>query len=229
MKKINFALFALLSLNCFSQTFQDSIILLNGKTFRGNILEMGGEYLTFDFDAKKGVEKLMLENYRIYSYTKNGAETILYKHDSLSSNFLTVDQSRNFTLGSYDARQTYKPKAIFYSSIALTLGLSLFDTYLFKSEAAKIETIVAKPGFFGGRPSVIPLGMPFVLGISYGLTNIKVKEKYILQKQLKNDSFYYHGFNKVSKEKRTFAALKGSAIGIGLGLISYGILKINDY
>ena len=42
-----------------------------------------------------------------------------------------------------------------------------------------------------------------------------------------NDKMYYNGFNTYAKQKRAFSSLKGSAIGIGLGMITYAILKIN--
>jgi len=234
MKKAFFLALIACSGIAFSQSYQDSIILLNGNVFRGKILKLSDDFLSFESMSKKGPEELRIELYRIFSYTQNSQESILYKHDTITGNFLKVDESRKYALGGYDARQTFTSKPVFYSSIAASFAFSLFDSYLTQKGADELNlnpafTSEFKPGFFGNRPTILPLAMPLTLGISFGLTNVRVKEQYILQKQLKNDLFYYEGFNKVAKQKRTFAALKGSLIGIGLGYISYSLFRINSF
>ncbi len=229
MKNVFFWVITLVSFTGFSQSEQDSIILLNGNVFRGQVMEKGDEFLTFRMDSKKGLQELKMENYRIFSYTKGGVENVMYKYDSLNDNFLTVDQSRKYTLGSYDSRQSYKPRVIFYTNILLAYGVSLYDSYLPKSQVNSIEGVTLTPGFFGRQPSILPLGFTFVSTITFALPNLKVKEKYITQKGLKGDKFYYHGFNRIAKQKRAFAALKGSAIGMGLGYLSYAMFRTNSY
>lgn len=226
MKNLIFSLCLLFGTVSYSQSYQDSVILLNGNVFRGEVVEKGSEYLTLKVPSKKGEEYLNLENYRVFSYTKGETETLLYRYDSLNGNFLTVDQSRNYTLGSYDAKQTYKPRVAFISNILMGYGVSLYDSYLTKSRAANSD-VPLTPGFFGQQPSILPLGFMFASTITFALPSLKVKEKYILQKGLKGDKFYYHGFNRIAKQKRAFAALKGSAIGIGLGYLSYAAFRIN--
>lgn len=235
----------LMSSMVFGQTYNDSIILMNGKVFRGEVIglskvinENEPELFKFNMESKKErdstkldskpeIDSVRLESYRVFSYTKGGVETVLYKHDSLSENFLTVNQSRNFTLGSYDARQKYSSRAVFFTAMGLSYGGSLFDSYLTKKAAEKSVFEGLNPGFFGRAPSLLPLAFPLVLSISFGLPSTKVRPKNILQSGLKGDPFYYAGFNEVAKQKRTFAALKGSAIGIGLGYLSYMAFKTN--
>ncbi len=230
MKLILFWALLYVSFNGYTQTFNDSVMLLNGKTFKGQFVKEKEDFLTFNLDTKKGNEEINIANYRIFSYTENELEKVMYKYDSLSDNFLTVNQSRNFTIGSYDARQTIKPRTIFYSCMAASYGYSLYDTYLTKSAADKNEVIEGlKPGFFGRRPSIVPIALPLVFTVSFGLPNLKIKGKNILHKGLKDDAYYYHGFNSVAKQKRAFSALKGSVIGVALGYISYAAFKINTY
>ena len=235
MKTALFLALTALSNFGFSQSFNDSIILLNGNVFRGKVVGLTEEYLTFKSQGKKGVEDLRIEHYRIFSYTQDDLEKVMYTYDTTIGNFLTVDESRKFALGSYDARKTFSSRPVFYSSIAAGYAVSLFDTYLTQKRANDLNnqqptsSVAFKSGFFGRQPSILPLAMPLTLGISFGLTNVRVKDEYILQKGLKNDPFYYEGFNRVAKQQRTFSALKGSVIGVALGYISYALLQTNEY
>ena len=227
MKLVVTLCFWIFSFSLFSQNFQDSIILLNGKSFIGQFEKTNDEFLFFNLKGKNGNDLIMLEKYRVFSYTVDNAETVVYKYDSLSDNFLTVNQSRKFALGSYDARQMYSSKPAFYTSIGLSYGLSLFDTYLTKKAAKEHIIPNLKTGFFSRKPSILPLTMMLVMPISFGLPSTKVKSKHILQKGLRNDQYYYEGFNNVARQKRSMSALKGSLIGIGLGYLSYGVFKTN--
>ncbi|PZE16368.1 hypothetical protein DNU06_13730 [Putridiphycobacter roseus] len=218
-----------MSVQSYGQGFQDSIILLNGKTFRGDFIELNDDYLVFNSPNKKGDFQMMIEKYRVFSYTKDGMESVLYEHQPDSDNFLTVDQSRKFTLGSYDARNAYSVKPVFYVSLGLTYSVALMDTYLTKKEAAGSVTPGLQTGFFGRAPSILPMGMILVMPISFGLPSTKVREKNILQTGLRNDQFYYEGFNSVARQRRSLAALKGSALGVLLGYASYYALKTNNY
>lgn len=229
MNRMLFCLLIVLSVQGFGQGFNDSIILLNGKTFRGDFIELNEEYLVFNSPSKKGDFQLMIEKYRIFSYTNNDLETVLYEHQPDADNFLTVDESRKFTLGSYDARNAYNVKPVIFVSMGLTLGISLMDTYLTKNEAAASVTPGLKSGFFGRSPSILPMGMVLVMPISFGLPSTKVRKKNILQTGLRNDQFYYEGFNSVARQRRSLAALKGSLIGAALGYASYFTFKTNNY
>lgn len=82
-------------------------------------------------------------------------------------------------------------------------------------------------GFFGKGPTMVPFVAPLLFTAVFGLPKMKVRDKHILHKNYHGDNMYYHGFNDYSRKKRTFGALKGSVIGLGLGLISYSIFRIN--
>jgi hypothetical protein len=229
MKTFIFALFLWFTIfNCSSQTFADSVLLLNGKSYKCNVVGLEGPSLHFKINKKGKTQDYFIADYRVLSYTKKGVSTILYEQDDENGNFLTVDESRRYAIGAYDARETYKARYVFWSSLALGYGLSLWDTYLTKS-AAENPILVdgLKPGFFGKSPTLIPFAAPILMSVSFGLPNMRVKQKYILHQDGYGDKIYYTGFNSYAKQKRALSALKGGFIGVGLGLISYSIFKIN--
>ncbi|MFK8037446.1 MAG: hypothetical protein AB8B74_04100 [Crocinitomicaceae bacterium] len=223
----------IIAMACFfaaqAQNYQDSVMLLNGKTFRGNVVKQTNEYLTINSLKKKGKPEtqLNIETYRVYSYVQNGLEKVVYKYDSLSDNFLTADQSRSFSLGSYDAHNYYESKAVFISSTAISLGFCLFDTYLTEAEKnSATEPEGLEVGFFGRSPGIWPIASVLVLPITFGLPSTKVRTKN-LQNGVRGDKYYYSGFNNTARQKRSFSALKGAATGLVLGYASYFIANSN--
>lgn len=212
----------------FSQSDSDSILLMNGRVFRGIITDVSTDFLSFTETDKKGnTFSSQIENYRIFSYTQKGTSTTLYKYDETSDNFLSLEDARKATLGSYDARKTFKPRFVFWSSLALGYGASLYDTYLMQKsvEHEKYQGIHSSGGFFKSRASFFPFLMPAVLSVSWSLPSFKIRSNQIIQKDLINDESYYRGYHRIARQKRIFAALKGSFIGIGAGMLTYAIMK----
>ena len=226
MKKHLFSiLFIFLSISAFTQSYQDSVLLLNGKSYQCNVIGLEGPSLHFKVENKKGIsEDYFIADYRIFSFHQMGKETVLYEQNEEIGNFLRVDESKRYAIGAYDARQTYHTKFVFWSSFAFGYSMSLWDTYLSSKAFDPLLFPDKKSGFFGKSPTMIPFAAPILLTASFGLPNMRVKDKFILHKNMVNDNMYYAGFNSYSKQKRAFSALKGSAIGIGLGMITYALL-----
>lgn len=230
----NFLIFLFSCLHLALLAQQDSIVLLNGLVYRGTIKSVGTEVLTY-VDAAEPDEEFPFEitTDRLFSYVQSGQETILYRQDELKGDFLTVEEARFATLGSYDARKTFKPRFVFWSSLLIGYGVSLLDTYYSQNsyDAFFAENgygpTNAKVGFFGTGPTLMPIVVPIVLSVAWGLPSFKVKEHQVLQKDLFGNETYYRGFHRIAKQKRIFAAIKGSAIGIGAGVLSYAIFRIN--
>ena len=218
----------LVAFTSLGQGEQDSIILLNGRVFNGPVTSVENGFLRYKETTKRG-ETFTGEfaTYRVFSYTQNGVETILYKQDETADNYLTVDEARNATLGSYDARQTFKPRFVFWSSFAIGYGMSLFDTYLLKKAVEHPDYLGphTSPGLFKSRPSFAPIIVPVVLSASWALPSFKIRDKQMIQTELLYNESYYRGYHRVARQKRIFAALKGSLIGIGAGLVTYVIFK----
>ncbi len=227
--KIFFTILSLIIfvVNTNAQNYADSVLLLNGKSYKCNIKGMEGPSLHFEVQNKRGkVEQYFIADYRINSYYKNGIETPVYKKDDEIGNFLTYNESKRYAIGAYDARQTYKPYYVFFTSMALAYATSLWDTYLPKSvalDSSHVDFPNVKTGFFQKSPTIIPFTVPILFSVSFGLPNMRVKQKYILHQEGYGDKIYYTGFNSYAKQKRAFSALKGGFIGVGLGLITYAI------
>ena len=229
MKKSIFtAICTLILFISYGQNFQDSVLLLNGKSYQSNMIGMEGPSLHFQVKKNNGkIQDYFIADYRVFTYFKNGKETVVYNRNEDIGNFLSVDESKRYAIGAYDARNTYKTRFVFWSSFALGYGVSLWDSYLSPKAFDANQFPELNAGFFGKSPTMVPFAVPVLLSASFGLPNIRVKQKFMLHKEMTGDKMYYTGFNSYSKQKRAFSALKGSALGLGLGLISYAILKIN--
>ena len=226
MKKL-FFVFLLFSGFAFSQTAQDSIILLNGKVYKGSVIGIESKrtdsVLTYKNEDGK-VEHF--STYRVYSYFKNNKSTIVYQKDEFKGNFLNKNEAREVTFGSYDARQTFKPIVPFVSSFALGLGASFSDTYLTKKEASDPGlTEPLTPGFFKRDPSWAPFIIPAVLTVSWSFPSFKLKEKKVVHKEFYKNENYYRGYHRIARQKRMMAALTGSLSGIASGLIIHYIAQ----
>lgn len=227
-----FLLFILASTQYYvnAQTATDSVMLLDGKTFRGNIIEISENFVTLNSYSSAGKDQgvINVDKYRVFSYHKGGSETVLYQQSDAPENFLSIDQTRSAALGSYDAINHYETKAVFYSSVAITFGFCIFDTYLTKSRRDKIGNPELKAGFFGRSPSIWPIASVLVLPISFAIPSTKVRAKNLVN-GVRGDNYYYSGFNTTARQRRSFSALKGSAAGLVLGFGSYFIFHPNPF
>ena len=225
---ISILIFFLTSLSLYAQTELDSIILLNGRVYRGTITGTSDNLLTYKEIDRKGNEfSGVMEYYRVFSYTQNGMEKVVYEQDEYKDNFLTVEEARNATLGSYDARQTFKPRFVFWSSFVIGYGASLYDTYLLQKTINHPDYFgnQTTKGFFKSDPTFMPILAPLVLSVGWSFPSFKIKEKQMIQMHLLNDESYYRGYHRIAKQKRILGALRGSLLGIGAGLVTYAVFK----
>ena len=210
----------------------DSITLLNGHTYYGSESKVEGNFLTTKMLDRDGEYTMYFEMGRVFSMHNTQGETVYYRQDELQGDYLTVQESRETTWGSRDARITSKPWGVTVTSIAVGLGFSLWDTYLTQKSIDEL-TVPGNPspdleaGLFGSRPSMMQVLVPTTFTLVWALPSFKVKEHQILQANMKGNAYYYRGYNRIAKQKRMFSALCGGFVGTGIGLISYGIFKKN--
>lgn len=229
MKWILFLALTVISLTSFDQAKPDSILLLNGKSYVGEITGMGfvksDSVLNFKYTNKKGRTIFQeFETRRIFSYTQNGLSRVVYVPNEFEGDFLTVQETKDVTIGSYDARHTFKPHVPFWTSFGIGLGASLWDTYLTKKEATDSSLVAPKePGFFKGDPSIFPFITPVVLSVAWSFPSFKLKQKKMLHKHYVGNENYYRGYHRIAKQRRMLGALFGSLSGIAVGMVSYYI------
>jgi len=228
--KFLFSLLFLIAFNqlTYAQSYQDSVLLFNGKFYKCNVIGIEASALRFDVLSKKGkIIDYQIPSHKVISYTKNTETTILYKKIVEVGNVLELYEAKNYAIGGYDARHTFNSKPVFWTSFGIGLGMSIWDTYLTPKAFDPVLFPELNAGFFGKGPTMVPFLAPLLLSATFGLPNLRIRDKHMLHKNMKNDNMYYNGFNNYVKQKKTFASLKGSAIGIGVGLLAYSIFKIN--
>ena len=213
----------------FAQNEKDSILLLNGKVFTGKITGTGvvkeDSVVNYSYTNKKGKLSFhSVEMKRIFSYTQTGMSRTVYFPNEFQGDYLTIKETHDVTIGSYDARKTFKPHVPFWTGFGLGLGASLWDTYLTKKAATDSSLIAPKePGFFKGDPSIFPFIVPIVCSVSWAIPSFKLKKKKMLHKRYHGNEFYYRGYHRIAKQKRMLGGLLGSLGGIGVGLGLYYI------
>lgn len=212
-----------------AQNERDSILLLNGKVFHGEItgtaLSKGDSVLTYQCTTKKGkLVTQQIEMQRIFSYTQRGNSKMVYAPNEFLGDYLSVAETRDVTIGSYDARHMFKPHVPFWTSFAIGMGATIWDTYLTKKSAADTNLVMPKePGFFKGSPSVFPFFIPVVLSVSWSFPSFKVKKHKMIHQNYHGNENYYRGYHRIAKQKRMLGGLFGSLSGLGLGMIMYFI------
>ena len=213
----------------FSQD-KDSLLLLNGKSYVGDItgtaLVKGDSVVNINVMNKKGkVIPHSIETRRIFSKTENGINKTIYMPNEFMGDYLSISETHDVTIGSYDARQTFKPHWAFWTSFAAGLGASIFDTYLSEKNANDSSLVAPKkPGFFRGDPSIFPFFIPVVASVSWSLPSFKLRDNRMIHKNYKGNEFYYRGYHRIARQRRMLGALLGSFSGIAVGLISYYII-----
>lgn len=178
---------------------QNTVSLLNGKKISINDYNINKDEDTGNLIYKNanGKEK-QIDIEEIFSVTdKRGKENIFYKKDSLTGNFFTIKQMKEYVKGEFEARQNYK---------------------------APLFTVL---GFVaGGTSAILPLDKMFYAPLIPGaattiIGSTKASEKKIKNKypNYANNNYYLLGYKESAKRKRINNALKGSAVGMVTGII----------
>jgi len=187
-------IFIVFGIGTIAQT-PDEILFLNGKVIKGSLLEKTKYEFTFKTEKQK---EFVIDKFRVFSYTQNNKETIVYEYDTLEGNFLKVDTMKFFVYGERDAQYTYKPV------ISNTIGLVVGGT----------------AGYFMHKDDAfIYITAPLVYTVGTLIFPTKVhqnKLKYI--KYIKEDE-YLRGYERIARSKRTQGALKSSIVGVGAGFL----------
>lgn len=212
----------------FSQAEKDSVLLLNGKVYQGEVIGTdvveGDSVLTIKTLSKKNetiTEQFGL--YRIFSYTQNGSENIVYTQNEFLGNYLSITETKAATYGSYDARKTFKPAVPLWTTFGICAGVSLLDTYLTQNTLNDPNYIGSETskGFFKDSPSMFTLLVPVAASVVWSFPTFKLKKKNMIHTEYFNNENYYRGYHRIAKQKRMLGSLIGGFSGLALGIISY--------
>jgi hypothetical protein len=174
---------------------QDKLLFLNGKEIEGSILSQNKYEFTFK-DTKN--KEFAIDTYRLFSYSQNNTETVLYKYDTLEGNFLKVQDMKMFVYGERGAYQSYS------SPVTNIAGLLIGGAAGFMMQKDQAFLYVAAPLIY----TTITLPFP-----------TRVKQKKLTNLEHIKDDEYLRGYERVARSKRTQNALKSSIIGTAAGFL----------
>ncbi|MBL4593395.1 MAG: hypothetical protein JKX68_06220 [Flavobacteriales bacterium] len=198
-KKYNILFILAICLLSISANGQDKLLFLNGKTLEGKLIEKTNYEFTF---KSKNDKQFIIDKYRVFSYTQNNKESIVYEFDTLSGNFLKVQDMKMFVYGERDAHQTFKPR---FTNI---LGLAIGGAAGFLMHKDQSFVYIPVPLVYTGVTLLFPT---------------RVKQKKITDTQYIKEDEYLRGYERIARSKRTQGALKTSLLGMGVGFL-IGIL-----
>ncbi len=133
-----------------------------------------------------------------------GERKFFYYYDETVGNDLSMEAMHHFISGEADGRVVSTGKGWFYAG----LGIGAISGY-------------------AARQSIFVLAVPPLFALSANIPVIKIKEQYVRDKSHLNNLDYAAGFESVTRSKNVREGLKGSAIGILIGLVTYAIVDNN--
>ena len=195
IKKNNILFIIAICLLSISASGQDKILFLNGKMLEGNLIEKTNYEFTFKTEKEK---QFVIDKYRIFSYTQNNKETIVYEFDTLSGNFLKVQDMKMFVYGERDAHQSFKPRV----TNIIGLGIGAAAGFMMQQDQ-----------------SFIYVAVPVAFSVTTLLFPTKVNQKRLTDTQYIKEDEYLRGYERIARSKRTQGALKTSLLGLGVGFL----------
>jgi len=224
--KITTAFFLLILFNI---SAQDQLLLINGKSDKGEIIADKESKLEFKPHKNNGKEKILAyDKYRIFSITdKDGEESVWYKKDSSIGNILSENRMRMYIYGQRDAHDNFGIRRHLLGGFLLGFMATTFDTYEFgpsKQEIANGSPPVPT-GFFLRDPSIFPVLFPLSIPFGANLITTKIKKSDVSAIEYLNSEEYIEGFNKVKKFKRVKTSFIGSLLGSAMGFVCFYALN----
>ena len=188
----------LLFLACLSSNTygQDKILFLNGKEMEGSLLDKTN--YEFTFKDTKGKE-FAIDKFRVFSYIQNNKESLVYEYDTLSGNFLKVEDMKMFVYGERDAYLTYRP--IITNTFGFLIG--------------------GAAGYFMHKDdNFILISVPLIYTVSTLIFPTKVNQHHLKDTQYLKQDEYLRGYERIARSKRTQGSLKTTLIGMGVGFLT---------
>lgn len=111
---------------------QDTLQLLNGKTKIVHIIEQGYDWVSYNSLKKDGTagrkHKKKIEKVFAIAY-KDSAIAQIYRKDSISDNYWSVEEMKFYLKGRRQARKHFRPYKTFLLGIAVGTGVSMYSIF----------------------------------------------------------------------------------------------------
>lgn len=179
----------------YAEAQNDEILFLNGKKLKGSLLDKTKYEFTFKDEKDK---QFLIDKYRVFSYKQNNKETIVYEYDTLSGNFLKVEDMKMFVFGERDAYKSFKPKFANYAA----LGIGAASGFMMQKDQ-----------------SFVYIPIPLVYTAVTLMFPTKVNKKLLTETKYIKEDEYLRGYERIARSKRTQSVLKNSVIGMAAGFL----------
>lgn len=182
---------------------QDTLLMMNGKSLPGKITDENAVYILIEVPKNSGKSKVFsFEKAEIFSFKKDGKDSILYQMDPVFGEDLTQEEMRMFMYGQEDARNGHPMLYNQLGGFAIGLGTSL--------------------ALDGGA-------LPFLTPVLYSLTMqipiVKVKESAIMDQRNTLSPYYLEGYNASARGKKFIQGFLSTMAGVFVGS---GIILLTD-
>jgi hypothetical protein len=187
---------------------QDAILLMNGERVEGITWELKDGLIYLNAPKKNlfGKEKMVsreLNQAEVFALYRDGKEHIIYTQDTLIGDYYNTEEMRMYLVGSHDAKKNYKARHI------MIIG------YLVCGSAAYIV----------GDGLLVLVLTPVIYGSAQIIGKIKIREKYIDDKNFKYNDLYAEGFEPPARTRKIvrgmLSGLAGTVSGLVLNLITH--------
>ena len=179
----------------YAEAQNDEILFLNGKKLKGSLLDKTKYEFTFKDEKDK---QFLIDKYRVFSYKQNNKETIVYEYDTLSGNFLKVEDMKMFVFGERDAYKSFKQKFANYAA----LGIGAASGFMMQKDQ-----------------SFVYIPIPLVYTAVTLMFPTKVNKKLLTETKYIKEDEYLRGYERIARSKRTQSVLKNSVIGMAAGFL----------
>ena len=207
MYKLFLTLFVSLCLSNIGYS-QDAILLMNGERVEGITWELKDGLIYLNAPKKNlfGKEKMVsreLNQAEVFALYRDGKEHIIYTQDTLIGDYYNTEEMRMYLVGSHDAKKNFKARHI------MIIG------YLVCGSAAYIV----------GDGLLVLVLTPVIYGSAQIIGKIKIREKYIDDKNFKYNDLYAEGFEPPARTRKIvrgmLSGLAGTVSGLVLNLITH--------
>lgn len=134
----------------------------------------------------------------------DGSKKVLYFYDPGFGNNYMEHEMQEFILGERDALLNYRGRFAFWGGVGFgaAAGIAL-------------------------QRSVFSLTAPFAWTLGAAIPVIRIKEKYMTDPSLKTEP-YKAGFARTARTRNMLQGLKGSVLGLGVGILIYSVMAANS-
>ena len=206
VKRISVLTLILLPACAFTQVQQGKVFLMNGTVVENTLWEEK-DGLIYIYDQRTnlfGKEKtraIELNKSEIFSLSNGSKEQIMYYQDTMLGDYYTPEEMRVYLAGTGDARKNYKARHI------SAIGFALCGT----------------AGYLVGDGLLILIVPPITYAAIQYIGKIKIKEKYMSDRNYKYNDLYAEGFEPPARSRKiirgALSGLAGSITGVLISLI----------